>query len=294
MASPRRQLRIATMIALVAVVTLAGCSNDESTADLDLPAQNIDRWVMPIDQYEWQWEDRLRSDYAYASLDAECLRAKGYDIEVPWRDMNGAIARPSLNSVGRHLFTLELASNYGYQGPPSPEKTLGEWLAYGPKITALGEEGHDAFVDCRRESSEKQLPMITGTANRAAALAQPAWEGALESGEVRDATSAWRECMLPLGVADLPERPLEMPPSSLRALGDHTNDPTVAPDVSPREIEVAVADFECRESSGYRDALYQAEWDRQVDILRDNMDALVRSKQVLSDHAAAINEILGY
>ena len=62
------------------------------------------------------------------------------------------------------------------------------------------------------------------------------------------------------------------------------------------EIRQATFDARCQASSGYLRALYDAEWERQIPLLRDNADALERVKaqnaayenrlaQIIGDHA---------
>jgi len=284
----RRGVR-ALLIGTAAALGLAGCGGSAPTAGDDLPEKNIDQWVMPMDQYQVQWVDRIREEYATAQLDAKCMRAAGYDLEVPWRDLTGPVTRPHINAVGRVLFNRKLVEEFGYHQAPSPEETLGDWLAYSTKLNMI-DAAEQAVLDNCIEATYKVLPPLDGEANRVAGIAETAWQAALEDDSVVKAAKDWRECMLPFGIPDLPGDPRQMPPDSLGV--ERNPSPTENPDVSPREISVAVGDFDCRVSSGFRVALYNAEWDRQVKLARENVDDLVRSQQQFAERRQRVEELL--
>lgn len=286
---PRRVLT-ALVTTAVAVASLAGCSDSAPTSPVALPEKNIDQWVLPMDQYQLRWADQFREEYVQAQLAADCMQSAGYDLEVPWRDLNGPVVRPNRNSVGRKIFTRDLAETYGYHAGPSPEPTIGDWLAYGESLGDLSDEQQTALGTCI-ERAHEELPPLSLEANLAAGITFGAYEGALEDDEVKAAADRWRECMLPLGITDLPTSPLDMPPASIST--DVLDSPAEEPNVSPAEIAIATHDFDCRVSSGFREALYEAEWSRQVELLDQHLDELVRYGQIFEERREHVNALLG-
>lgn len=81
--------------------------------------------------------------------------------------------------------------------------------------------------------------------------------------QVKAAAKEWKKCMKPVGIADLPDDPSQMPPSSI-------SEKIFSPETAPKEGEapkvtgehsdIAVKDAECRESSNYNRMYYDAHW----------------------------------
>ena len=71
----------------------------------------------------------------------------------------------------------------------------------------------------------------------------------------------------------MPSKALEAEFGRTAGAADGATDDVVA---SAREIETATFDAACRDSSGWSEARYDAEWDRQVTAARENADALER------------------
>ncbi|WP_448058599.1 hypothetical protein [Cellulomonas hominis] len=265
-------------VAVAAVVLLAACQQDDSSASVPLPAENIERWVMPLDQYSPADSLGIGS-YAENLLIQPCMEAAGFSFEVPREDLDTP-PRATMNAdSGRQLFNLAIAQSYGYHDAPSNLSNIAEILAfyYDTPLT----EDAAAQRDTCLESAREQLPLPSAeTVNFAATLGSAADEGALADDEVEEAAARWRECMQPVGVSDLPRAPADMPSESLRAqFGLDVLDPTAAPVIGAEELRIAVADAGCRESSGYAETRYRAEWDRQARLVQDNADALVRHQQ---------------
>jgi hypothetical protein len=113
------------------------------------------------------------------------------------------------------------------------------------------------------------------------------------------AAERWVACMQPLGFTDLPSSPYGedggMPTVSMAAsFGEiydgKTNEQT--PEQEAEEIRLATFDAECRESSGYAQALYDAEWERQTTVVAENEDALATFLEEKAAYEKQAREIL--
>jgi hypothetical protein len=96
--------------------------------------------------------------------------------------------------------------------------------------------------------------------------------------------------MADVGIPDLPETPREMPSMWLIERLDLGGDPHGT--ASVEEIRFASADAECRESSGYVDAFYQALWNKEAQLVRDNADALLRIEAMVTEHREKVAQII--
>jgi hypothetical protein len=272
-------------IAAAAALGLAGCSAQPSP-EVELAAQNIAQWTLPLDQYTISGAEIQRGDYAAVLLEKPCMEQAGYVYDVPWRDMN-ALTSESWNPAGRRLFNVPLAQQWGYHSAPTLELTAEAWNDFGESLNGL-DPAHQAQLDACIEQGRIALPNILDEANFVAGLAVVAYEDAYRETSVTDAASAWRKCMLPAGISDLPPSPREMPSESLVGAFALSGSSAATPD----EIAVAVQDAQCRESTGFSQALYDAEWDHQAAQLRANVEALERLRVALDDHAELTQEII--
>jgi len=238
---------------------------------------------MPLDQFSLTSAEVTRREYAELLLEEPCMEAAGYSYDVPWRDLS-ATDRPSFNGVHRRLYTVELAHQWGYHIADTPETTFDDFLKFGESVSALSEAGANTLRGCN-ETARATIPLIHVEANWVAGLANQAYLDALNDDEVLEAAKLWKECMKPIGVADLPTSPADMPSPSLSADVNELH-------ASAREKTVAVADVKCRESSGYAEALYQAEWRLQLVLMEQNADELTRVGSLLRDNAAIVDEVI--
>lgn len=268
---------------------LAGCSSSES-GEVQLPSKNAALWVMPTDSYLPNEETAETVEYAHLLMDTECLTEAGYPLSPPFRDPSTSWESETWNTVGTRLFTKAIASKYGYHLAPSAEANETQWDAFYQ--TPLSDSAKGALATCR-ESRDVQIPDILGTRNQLVMLLTAAEEEARQAEEVVEAASKWRQCMAPLGVADLPERPSGLPTDSQRSDFDlNDGDLTAAP--SATEIAQATFDAECRDTSGYGRALYNATFDANAKVLEENLSAFensrVQSKEALEIARKAIAE----
>jgi hypothetical protein len=211
------------------------------------------------------------------------LRA-GYDL--------GALPSPSypfegvtVNAAGRQLFNLRIAQQYGYAGPAQnrPPQTAPEVLSRLDQA-----EGQAASVECADRTAKVIPPAPSEELLTSLELA--AYSSAKESEDVQRAARRWRECMAPLGIADLPRGPENMPSDSQRERFEATRKADGTAGIE--EIEMAVEDAKCRGSSGWSTAMYQEEWERQLALLDENEDALERLRAANAKHAAVLETVL--
>ncbi|MFI2753967.1 hypothetical protein ACGIF2_11075 [Cellulomonas sp. P22] len=269
-------------MALIAVLSVSACSGSDADADVSsvagaLPAKDIDRWVMPVDQYVPQHQ--LMLDYAENVLVSECMAAAGYTWAVPAFDIH-APASPTSNAVNRQLFGQEIAATWGYLPAPSTQQNA---AAQEAAVTQpLPEGSDDQFWQCVSDVRADQLPPASSEAmNFASSLGMAADQAVRVDSDVLAAADRWSACMEPLGISDLPDVPSEMPSESLRSQfgrGERAAEavPPAESTASAREIEIATFDAACRDSSGWSEARYEAEWELQVTAVQQNVDVLER------------------
>lgn len=263
---------------MCALSACSGPDGDSGVASLAvaLPAQDIDRWTMPVDQYLPQRQPML--DYAENVLVSECMAAAGYTWTVPAFDIH-APAPPTRNAVNRQLFNQEIAATWGYLSAPSTQQNAAAQEA--AEAQPLPEGSDEQFWQCVSDVRADQLPLASSEAmNFASSLGMAADQAARLDSDVLAAADRWSACMEPLGISDLPDVPSEMPSESLRSQfgrGEKAADVVQAESTaSAREIEIATFDAACRDSSGWTEARYEAEWERQVTAVQQNADALER------------------
>lgn len=279
-----RRYAAAALAGLLAVALCSGCTSHEREA-LPLPEKNTDKWTMPLDPYGVG--DATVTDYAEGLLVKPCMEASGFAYDVPWIDINAAPTGTG-SVTGEHLFSESIASEWGYHVPPSNQPNaaqLGE-LSSAP----LTSDAQARLSSCLDEA-RKTVPAPDGVDQIATSLSSAARDAAMADVTVLSAAEKWRECMAPQGISDLPALPLEMPsPSLAERFGLSSADLSSSP--SAEEIAVATADAACQESSGFRQTLYDTEWDKQVVALRDNADALVRAKEKNDKRRAAALQVI--
>ncbi len=278
----------AVMMAAVAVTSLAGCTGADAAGESGLKDQ--DAWKMPLDEF-YVYSVEL-DNYAEQLLTSKCLEQRGYEWPVPWQ--NTDYPQPKdFNRVGIRLFTLELATEYGYQfAPPADVESARLWVEFIETAEAYfpDSELDEELVNCRdeiRAVDEDSNQSFDGV-NEIMGLALQADQVALQSPAVMEATERWRECLQPQVDFTLPEEPrTEMPPH-----GADADWVSVDGHPSVDEIAVAVADAECRESSGLSAAAYETEWEEQRKLVDLNRDKLERIRDDAQDRKAYLLTIV--
>lgn len=286
---------MAAGVLLAAAFASAACTasqpRGEATADADvvgyLPEQNITLWTMPLDQYMVSRAQSQRESYATVLLTQNCLDEEGYINKVP------TMSIVDDDSGIRDVFTPESVAINGYHSAGVLRDTDPAWTAYTQR--PMSEKEAEAVDACVRKVLDDGFVRYDNQVlNFASGLAQAAVSGSFQDPDVKSAGARWHECMAPRGIEDLPADPSEMPsPSiSLRFGLSATPEAGQAVSVSPEEIELAVFDAECRQSSGYEEARYGAEWSRQVTLLAENLDALESLKAQIAGIDRSLSDIV--
>ena len=81
----------------------------------------------------------------------------------------------------------------------------------------------------------------------------------------------------------------------MREFGDGRGDEEGVPELVPptaREVEVAVTDAECRESSGFSEARYDAEVRAQMEAIAEHEDDLERLHVAIERFSAEVDEVI--
>jgi hypothetical protein len=278
-------------VALLFAIGLAGCSASDLDAAEEprvLVEKNRLMWVMPLDAY--MVAEQL--DHAVDVFIEPCMQERGFAHRRPAVDVTKRSETVTVS--GRNLFNVEVARQWGYGGAPDPNADV--LLAAAAESTHWPAEQLDQYEDCLGRARE-QFP-AQRINNVVASLSFSAWTGAKNDPEVREAAERWVQCMQPLGFSDLPDGPNAdgggtPTPSMMEAYTGVPYNATfdgAAPEQTAQqkaeEIRIATFDAECQESTGYAQALYDAEWDRQVSVVRENEETLTS----LLDEKAAYEE----
>lgn len=268
------------------VVTGTGQTLPQIVISDEIPQKKQDRWVLPTDVY---YGRTIGSYVVDAKIVAEvhCMRQKGYagfplhiklfqpeDEVYPW-------------GSSKKIFNEGIASRFGYrldgtnsyvEGAPPPDtyaSTLGgdaEQQLQQCRDSAMQRITPDEYEALKKEeqrlSAIKEIPQTEEEA-RALLGEDPRSDAErqldrlvldLQQPVLLDAAQKWRECMAPLGIADLPELPWETASHNLPiSLQERWNWDTGGTP-SQEEVQYAVHDANCRRSSGWFDTLYEEEW----------------------------------
>lgn len=242
--------------------------------------QDDPAWAMPLDG--WVQPAGDKQEYAEDLVIQPCLRRAGIDFPVPWATSAGLEAasdaddtpergNPSPALSWTRPLDAELARTRGYHGPSTAganEDGIRAWGQDPERNAAFDRASQTAVSRCFRagyrtlglsdEDGSEQTASI-----RAKGLTYVAAMAAREDAAVVAAAADWRSCMAPAGVRDLPGTPAGMPSRSIRT--DFGTELGSTP-VQDAEVAIARRDVACQDSSGYRQALYDAEWSRLLHV----------------------------
>lgn len=281
------QVRFGRLLAVSVVVAVSATALTACAAgtaqEVELPRQNQSQWTLPLDHYQRSIVDTTLQ--AQQILVQDCLAKQGYEWGV-FIDSSNVRPGASWNDVHRKLFDVNLAEEFGYGNSRELARTDAEesrWRAIDAANKEVGQTA-TAAVDACFGTTGKKLGTTgeTDPYSLAEQLAGNAYDDAVRAETVVAAERKWRSCMAPVGVADLPDSPNLMPSESISGLRPGTDAPSAIGSetaIPARERQVAVADAKCRVSSDYTKAAYLAEWDAQVDALRQHADDLTRYRR---------------
>jgi hypothetical protein len=271
----------------VATATMVGCAGTPPPTDAQGQQlrRNIDHWAMPLDSCTPSLADQVREGKAVGLIIEPCMNRAGHAYAVDLTPVTPSGV--SMNAYGVKLFDASVAASIGY-GTAGADQGAANPVQADPRLVAAGTR---QLERCRATAQHRLPPLPSATADYSRGLADRAQDAALRSTTVVRAAAAWRTCLAPLGITDLPDSPLDMPSPGVNARRPHEE---VAPTAGQRayELEVAEHDADCRESSGFRRALYSRSWDEQSRLLRENEDTLQRVAARLAAHDRAVDRAL--
>ncbi|WP_144710557.1 hypothetical protein [Curtobacterium pusillum] len=237
-------------------------------------------WAMPLDGYVQPGWDK--QDYAEDLVVQPCLRDVGIDFPVPWATIAGLEAssdasetpergNPAPALSGSVPLGAELARTRGYHGPSTAganEDGMRAWGQDPARNAAFAAASDTATTRCFRQGyrtlgtddEDGRAQSASLVAKRLTYLA--AVDARTDDTVVR-AAAEWHACMAPAGPPDLPATPDRMPSRSMQV--EYGTNIRSTP-VRDGEIAIAVRDAGCQDSSGYRSALYDAEWSRLLHV----------------------------
>lgn len=252
-----------------------------------LVTRDRDSWAMPLDPYRPAF-NRIDS-YAENLMIRGCVVDAGYPWPVPWQDLSEiTVTSATFNAVGQRLFRVDIAEQWGYHLDHTETPSDVSWREFTTAVAQYnGDETFGEAISACLSDARAQVPLPSQDAQfYATALATQAHETALGAPAVTDAAARWRTCMAAEGLTDLPDDPEQMPPQELALQFGLDNEPDST--ATTAEIHVAVTDARCMETSGYAEAVYDAEWAAQTAALEQHRGALEPLRRELEARRAAL------
>lgn len=276
----------ALLVATAMIVVATGCSPEqppaESSGAVTGVEKDISQWTLPLDPFVLTDKVMKKQSYAVALIVSQCLEEAGMPMPVPYVDFDAAYEG---RETTRTTLTEAVASRYGYHLPD--ESIPPEVLPWEEFRTAQFSDAQNAAWDECALRTQEDTPVFTSELmNFSSMFVGSAYQGAIVDPKVVDAAAKWSECMVPYGIADLPDFPTDMPSESVRlrfqtspATGD---DPTTG-EITRDEVQLALNDVACRESSGFQSLFYEALWTRELTAYRENSDAFESLRAKIED-----------
>ncbi|MGO4680504.1 hypothetical protein [Microbacterium sp. 2MCAF23] len=288
----------------------------------DLPAKDIAHWGMPMDPYSSAVLVHL-SNYTENRRMETCLSKDGFTWPIPVEPTDDAsyLVFPK-NKSSFPALTVEIAQQFGYTANYMP----GIWLEDGhqtfTKLNRIAESSpgfEPVFRACLDESRKTfDVQRISDIYNTTSMWEYEESKGVPQDPEVKKAAASWKQCITAAGydvslsapVGDegeqMPTQKLGIelgffapPPSEFPTGGGTYGDTEVDPDSdpgprrsTPAEIELAVADATCRDSSGWTKAYYDAQWDAEVRVVQKHADQLKTMKADIEALTAQARQII--
>lgn len=297
-----------SIVLSIGAATIAGCSPEPAASNLTDPdaawqggeatssemlnspppgAKNISTWALPLDEFMPRFSNL--DNYAEQLMVASCLEPMNIDWPVPWQDIEEPIS-PVYNPVGRRLFNLKIAEQYGFRTNLEPSKSTlmwGTFLEHEPTEPGFQEAFDGCLANVRQQYP---LPDVDDTWFAVGLSGQIQVEASLAA-EVKEAAIKWASCMEKMDVGQLPENPVEFPSTELQQeLG--ALPPVQTPDPSAREMEVAIAHATCLDSSGFSQISYEKEWELQSAAIEGARAKLDRIRDELHARETTVQEII--
>jgi hypothetical protein len=224
-----------------------------------------------------------RDMYARELLLRECLRDTAeYRVPPPNSDPT---AGPFQARTGQRVFDEQVAAQWGYQLTPPASTDRGF-----PSSVPLTEALHDEMSACGTRTAQR----LGEPPEAALAPVESAgWAALTASSDLEAAASAWRECMSPAGIVDLPESPTDMPTPSVGAAPAAPGVATpggVVP--TSRERQVATLDARCREQVGYAEVELRVRAGGELAAIGRDIEGFEAARQDFAEYAEQIDQVI--
>ncbi|MDP4334358.1 hypothetical protein Q7F20_13340 [Curtobacterium sp. A7_M15] len=268
--------------------------------------RSVGTWAMPLDG--WVQPGSEKAAYAEDLVVQPCLREAGIDFPPPWATVDGleaasdAAETPERGNPAPALswtrpLDEDTARTSGYHAPSTAGANRDGRRAWGEdpeRNAAFADAAQSAVTRCFRQAErtvgtddpDGSVQRASMTAKRLTFLAGTA---AREDETVVAAAARWHTCMADADVPDLPRAPSEMPSQSMKM--DYGTNLASTP-VQDAEIAVAERDVSCQHSSGYRDALYDAEWRRLSHVTATDAAVLHAAEPDQRDVERHLDEVI--
>lgn len=287
------------LAALLGTSMLAGCSDNNGGSSAgtptreeilsELPEPNLELWTLPSESYDPP--SPFLMDYARDVLATSCWKEHGLDI--PIRRYNPQAPHPVTRSESNYpLLSVKSAQKFGYQLDLDPRVDWESRRKLWDVMGALSDEQFAAFEECAT-AADKELGF-----DQAISWGLSSPEDIVLTDEMKTASQQWRECMSPLGIADLSgdATPVMMPTAGAELLFGRggTQDVPSWEQIEPsdEEVKIAVHDAECQEAANWRELFYQATWDYEVQIIIDNYQYVSASRIANETWEEQLNDVL--
>ena len=221
------------------------------------------------------YEGRARNAFM-----ADCLRGViEYNVPPPG-DHEALFSRDH-----QLMFNEEIAAEWGYPGSRLPRQ---EAPGVDPeKVTP------EIETEIERCGNEIPAEFRAPAPNILNDLTGAGWGEISANPAVEEATAAWHECMLPLGLVDLPDGPDEMPPTSVRGLSNEEfgyADQEL--ELTEKERSIAIADARCRTESNYDEAFFRARAEGELVAIGKNIEEFEASRTAYEEYEKQIDAVL--
>lgn len=193
----------------------------------------------------------------------------------------------SLHSRDHQLeLSVEIATEWGYPILRQPQP---DWVGVRNR-DSLSPEDAAEYERCGEVRAERLREPAPARLYEFAAAGWAAWENSEENEVVKQ---AWRECMEPQGLVDLPETPTEMPPFSMWGEPDENgNYVDIQLELTEHERAIAIADAQCRESVGYKEAEIRVRARGELEAIGKDIESFEATRAEYEEFQKALESVL--
>lgn len=280
----------------------------ESAASAASQAEAIAAMPLPTDEYfEYDW---LLFHAGQAKALNECLVSKELDLGLPEVVYDEASAKEAMGFERKHyVLTEERAKERGYRRliPPAAFKPFEDRI--NEVLPTLGYFDSQKLAQCSASIAQEKPFLYPFDAEDYAAFEvdpeppqEPTWVAtkgiygrADDLGPWRTAIE-WRKCMEPYGFEVGNFAPVHLPTDEMRQawyLNDTQTFKQRNGTPPPEEIEYALKDVACRESSGYTKRAHELQIEYLEKDIAEHKDRYENIKRKIAEKTPQVKEYLG-